>query len=369
MEKINKLSLNDVEWKEFVIGKIFNISGTLTTHPSALINGGQTPRITCAATNNGFENTYQNQPTEKGQVLTVDSATIGFVSYQAVDFIATDHVEKISMKNGNTMNRYIGLFLVNAITYSTANKYGYGYKFSQSRIAKQKILLPVTIEGTPDYAFMEEYMRLKETELLEKYRQYISSKIKDLNNEVDKNVEWKEFLFPEIFKIKKGFYNKKPESSNEGKIPFLGATANNNGITEFYTISEIKNNSKTGREPNHPLNKKIFPGNCIAVTNNGSVGYAYYQTTDFTCSHDINPLYLRNQELNREIAFFLITAIEKQRICFEYARKWRPMRMVKSKILLPVNKKGNPDYEYMENYIKQIEQRKLRDYLEYKGLV
>ncbi len=172
MGQKSRLSLNDVEWKEFVIGKIFNISGTVTTHPSALINGGKTPRITCAATNNGFENTYQNQPTEKGQVLTVDSATIGFVSYQAVDFIATDHVEKISMKNGNTMNRYVGLFLVNAITYSTANKYGYGYKFSQSRIAKQKILLPVTAEGAPNYAFMEAYMKQIEEKLLERYKKY-----------------------------------------------------------------------------------------------------------------------------------------------------------------------------------------------------
>lgn len=345
MEKINKLSLNDVEWKEFVIGKIFNISGTLTTHPSALINGGQTPRITCAATNNGFENTYQNQPTEKGQVLTVDSATIGFVSYQAVDFIATDHVEKISMKNGNTMNRYIGLFLVNAITYSTANKYGYGYKFSQSRIAKQKILLPVTIEGTPDYAFMEEYMRLKETELLEKYRQYISSKIKDLNSEVDENIEWKEFEIGEIFQLTRGRRLIESHRMN-GKTAYYSASKSNNGLTDFI---------------NNPL--FIMQDKIIVST----FCDAYFVKGRFTASDEIT--ILSNNFVNEFSGKFIAKIINSNQNKYAFGRKAFSDRLIKQKIILPVNKKGNPDFEYMENYIKQIEQRKLRDYLEYKGLV
>ncbi len=180
-----------------------------------------------------------------------------------------------------------------------------------------------------------------------------------------KNKEWKEFLFPEIFEIKKGFYNKKPKSSKMGKIPFLGATKDNNGITEFYTLNEIEQSSKTGNGKNEPLDKKIFKGNCIAVTNNGSVGHAYYQITDFTCSHDINPLYLKDYQLNKHIAKFLIASIEKQKVCFEYARKWRPIRMVKSKILLPVNSKGKPDYEFMETYMRNKEQERINAYINY----
>ncbi len=86
--------LAGVEWREFKIGEIFHISGTITTHPSGLLAGGKTPRITCAATNNGLDNVYKNLPTEKGGILSIDSATIGFVAYQENDFIATDHVEK-----------------------------------------------------------------------------------------------------------------------------------------------------------------------------------------------------------------------------------------------------------------------------------
>lgn len=168
---------------------------------------------------------------------------------------------------------------------------------------------------------------------------------------------WKEFNFIDIFNIKCGFYNKKPQSESKGKIPFIGATEYNNGITEFYSYSNILCSSKTGKEPNESIDKKIFKGNCICVTNNGSVGFAYYQKTRFTCTHDVNPLYLKNHLLNKYIAMFIIAAIEKQRVCFMYARKWRPCRMIKSKIMLPVNSKGEPDYKFMEEYIKEREEK------------
>lgn len=175
-----------------------------------------------------------------------------------------------------------------------------------------------------------------------------------------KNIQWAEFMFIDIFEIKNGFYNKKPNPSINGKIPFIGATQNNNGITEFYTLNDIVSNSKVGYGKNEDITKKMFKGNCIAVTNNGSVGFAYYQIHNFTCSHDVNPLYLKNYELNEYIAKFLISAIEMQRVCFEYARKWRPKRMVKSKILLPINENGEPNYSFMEHFMQQKEIEKFR---------
>ncbi len=177
--------------------------------------------------------------------------------------------------------------------------------------------------------------------------------------------KWQEFNFIDVFNIKGGFYNKKPPLEENGTIPFLGAVDNNNGITEFYTFENIKRNSKTGWGVNEPIERKIFPGNCICVTNNGSVGYAYYQTHKFTCTHDVNPLYLKNRELTPSIAKFLIAAIEKQRVCFRYVRKWRPCRMVKSKILLPINSHGLIDYDFMESFIKDVEDQKIEEYRNY----
>lgn len=160
------LKLNDRKYKSFKISDIFKVSGTVTTHPSKLIEGGFTPRITCAATNNGLDGTYKNAPTEKGDVLTIDSATIGYVSYQYRDFIATDHVEKLMFKDGSKIGYHCGLFIKTMIDNAVSGKYGYGYKFSQTRIKKQTIILPITAEQEPDWQFMEEYMKQVERKIL-----------------------------------------------------------------------------------------------------------------------------------------------------------------------------------------------------------
>lgn len=173
--------------------------------------------------------------------------------------------------------------------------------------------------------------------------------------------EWSSFCFPDIFEIHGGYYNKKPKDLGyAGNIPFYGASQRNNGITSWHTIEQIKVATKTGDDKDHPLEKKIFPGNSIVVTNNGSVGFAYFVEHDFTCTHDVNPLYLKARILNRHLAFFIIAQIEKQRVCFEYARKWRPERMLTSRIMLPVDSSGEPDWEFMEAYMRQ-EEKKILD--------
>ena len=178
--------------------------------------------------------------------------------------------------------------------------------------------------------------------------------------------KWKEFPFIKIFHIYGGYYNKKPKMSEAGNTPFLGATQTNNGITGFSSKNDIKNSTKEGNyDSKNTLTWKIFNKNCIVVTNNGSVGYAYYQPYSFTCSHDINILFLKKKKLNRHIAYFLIQAIEKQRESFEYARKRRPKRMKKSKLLLPIDAKGEPDRAFMESYMKELEQKILKNAVSY----
>ena len=175
--------------------------------------------------------------------------------------------------------------------------------------------------------------------------------------------EWRSFDFVKIFDIHGGYYNKKPEMTENGTIPFLGATENNNGVTGWCSMQDIERTSRTGVEKSDPVSGKIFSGNCIVVTNDGSVGHAYYQATEFTCSHSVNVLYLREIPLTVPIAFFMIVAIEKQAVCFEYARKWRPSRMVRSKLLLPVDDHGKPDYIFMEQYIRDMMLKKYFQYL------
>lgn len=172
--------------------------------------------------------------------------------------------------------------------------------------------------------------------------------------------KWKTFLFTEVFIIKKGFYNKKPEESGNGTIPFLGATDKNNGVTAYYTKDEINSSSKTGSLPNDTIDKKIFPGKSVCVTNNGSVGYAYYQETEFKCSHDVNPLYRKDGEFNYFTGLFVASIIMKDRYRWGYGRKWRPERMVKSKINLPATNEGKPDWDWMEKFMKSLKHKPIK---------
>lgn len=172
---------------------------------------------------------------------------------------------------------------------------------------------------------------------------------------------WHEFVYNRIFDVKKGFYNKKPEHNIDGDIPFLGATEKSNGVTEYYSLDDIESASKTGDENNAPIEEKLFASNSLCVTNNGSVGFAYYQPIQFTCSHDVNPLYIKGGKFSVYSALFVATVIELDRYRWAYGRKWRPERMVKSTIKLPsktINGKIVPDWEYMEKYIKMLPYQK-----------
>ena len=169
--------------------------------------------------------------------------------------------------------------------------------------------------------------------------------------------QWREFEFSQVFDVQKGFYNKKPDHTTPGDIPFLGATERCNGVTEYYSVDDIEAASKTGDENNVELDKKLFSGGALCVTNNGSVGCAFYQPVTFTCSHDVNPLYILDGQFDMFIALFVGTVIEMDKYRWAYGRKWRPERMVKSTLLLPVKEidgKTSPDWEFMRNYIKTL---------------
>ena len=346
------IPLNQKEWGEFEIGKLFEVSGTVTTHPSKLIKGGTVPRITCASTNNALDDFYKNNTTEKGGVLTVDSATIGFISYHEYDFIATDHVEKIAFPDNSKIPKHIGLFLTESIEFSVGKKYGYGYKFSQHRIKKQKLLLPITAEGAPDYAYMEAYIRSIETKLLQKYVDYISLKIKALDEKGAaipmKQKDWGEFYLNEVFvEIQRGKRFKKGDHK-KGTIPYVSSSALNNGIDGFIDKKE---------------NIRIFT-NCLTIANSGSVGATFYQPFSFVASDHVTKL--QNNNLNEFIYLFIASIVKRLNEKYSFNRERNDARIQREKLLLPITAEGAPDYAYMEAYMQQIAYEKLTTYISKK---
>jgi hypothetical protein len=146
--------------------------------------------------------------------------------------------------------------------------------------------------------------------------------------------KWKSFEYDSLFKIKKGKRLTK-EYFISGKTPFIGSIDSNNGYRDLI-----------GQEP-------IHEGNTITVNYNGSVGEAFYQPVPFWASDDVNVLYPK-YKFNKYLAMFILPLIRIEKYRFNYGRKWEMERMKKSTIKLPVDKSGNPDWQYMENYIKSL---------------
>lgn len=170
---------------------------------------------------------------------------------------------------------------------------------------------------------------------------------------------WKEFKLIDIFIVKGGYYNKKPEHSISGTIPFLASSESNNGVTEHYSINDICAWDKVGN-PDNSLDGKIYSGKCIAVTVNGSVCNAYYQKEDFTCSHDITALYAKNHLMTPEQALFVCTVIMAEKYRWSYGRKPHDVKKFgRSIIKLPALENGEVDWEYMSVFVKSLNYKPL----------
>lgn len=167
-----------------------------------------------------------------------------------------------------------------------------------------------------------------------------NTKVSPLNKKslIDGNYDlraehWRYFLYKDIFLIKKG---RSPKNKGDGNTFLVSATGLNNGISK-------KVNSKS--TPNVE--------NVITVSSNGAVGDAFYQSQDFFATGDVNILNPKF-DLTPYIAMFLNTVIRKEQFRFNYGRKWGKEKMSTHKIKLPVDKNNQPDWQFMENYIKSL---------------
>lgn len=153
----NHSFLNTNDWVEFSLSELFEISGSKTT-PIEELKGygiGKYPYITTKATNNGADGFFDYQ-SEKGNCLVIDSAVLGYCTYQELPFSASDHVEILRPKF--VMNQYIAMFLVTLINQDTY-RYSYGRKRSQKQIRRDVIKLPIDENGKPNWSLMEKYIK------------------------------------------------------------------------------------------------------------------------------------------------------------------------------------------------------------------
>jgi len=298
------------------------------------LKSGKVPLISSKGTNQGIYGLFEINPKYKKVISVPRTGTICEAFYQEGECCIDDNcLVMIPKKEIDIKEMIYFVLLVRMEKY----KYVYGRQVTPDRLGNTKI--PNTI---PKWIIDLKISLPKITK----------EKVKGINISL-KDRKWKFFRYDKIFDIRKGYYNKKPSESSNKEVPFIGATDKNNGVTSYHLMDNIKRYDKTGKE-DFQENGRIFDENSITISNNGSVGYAFYQSKKFTCSHDVNPVYLLNKELNVFIAMFLCTVIGLEKYRWNYGRKWRPIRMPSSLIKLPVDSEGNPDWQFMEDYIKSL---------------
>lgn len=147
---------------------------------------------------------------------------------------------------------------------------------------------------------------------------------------------WKNFRLDSLFNIVKGSRLTK-QDMKEGELNYIGATAFNNGITNYISNKE-----------------HIHPGGTLTVAYNGSIGQTFYQEQPYWATDDVNVFYPKF-EMTKHIALFIAPLIKAAGRNYAYTDKWQLKDMEKCCIPLPHDKSGNPDWEYMDAYMKKIE--------------
>lgn len=341
------MTWTDVDWKVFSLTEIFveiqrgkrlkkddHIDGVIPYASSTSLNNGIDGFI---GNTNGGVRSFAN-------CLTIaNSGSVGSTFFQPFRVIASDHVTKLENKQ---FNKYTYLFLATMIS-RVSEKYGFNREINDQRIKKEKILLPVNSKGNPDYAFMERYMKQKEIKLLASYEHFISSR--EWSGNVESKIKWKEFKLTEIFDFVKGDQNNMA-SIMSGSIPLVSAKKSDNGYKSFVSKS-----------------KKLYKENSLTLNNDGDggAGISYYQPTAYLLDSHVTALYPKT-ELSKFTLLYISRSITAQRAKFGHGYSINNQRLKVFKLMLPAKENGEPDYLYMESYMKGLECEKLREYLDYK---
>ena len=347
MQNNMNLKISDREWKQFKLATIFKIENCKCSKVSGL-KKGTTPYVGATNRNNGVMNFVKadKKLITKGNCIAFicdGEGSVGYSIYKSEDFIGSTTVK---VGRNENLNKYNATFIT-TIADTVRSKYNFGFKRNETHLKNEILMLPANEKGEPAFEFMESFMKQKEQEKFQAYNTYINKRYKELKEfktvESIEEKEWGEFFIGDVTEILSGrdIYG---SERIKGKTPYISATANNNGIGHF-----VGNENPTKES------------GCLSVNRNGSVGYSFYHPYEALFGNDCRKLRLKKP--SKHVGIFISQQITRQRGKYGYGYKMGTARLKRQKIMLPINDLNEPDYNYMENYMKQLEYKKLNEYL------
>lgn len=209
-------------------------------------------------------------------------------------------------------------------------------------------MLPISKGACPDWQFMDRYSRTFAERKISAYKKYAETVLAQLQHrdiERLENKRWADFFIEDIATISSGrdIYDAERVL---GDIPYISSTSKDNGIGHFVGNSNLTLESE-----------------CLSVNRNGSVGYSFYHPYKGLFSNDCRKLKLKGG--NGFAGRFIANQITMQREKYNYGYKMGTARLKRQKIMLPISEDGKPDWQFMEQYIKNLYCKKLKEYLDY----
>lgn len=151
--------------------------------------------------------------------------------------------------------------------------------------------------------------------------------------------QWEEFVIKDLFTVKRPSARSQA-NYEDGNVPFVASGNFNNGVLKYLQPKE---------------DEVLDAGNCITVS--PIDGSSFYQEDDFLGRGGAGSsiILLYNPNLNLYNGYFIATVIRT--VCRKYAYSDMANKdtIGSEKIKLPVDKTGNPDFSYMEKYMKNLE--------------
>lgn len=344
-------------WKEFRVGELFE-KLNLRFLPNRVFDKASDisevkseefnlPLVNAKHSNNGIMY-YGRKHEWEYEVLTIDIVADGAAS--------TGDVYAQPQETGVLYNAYLvkpkakcvtGLilfFLSTVIQRCVKDHFGYDNKCTWDKVKHETILLPVDKTGQPDWAYMESYMANLEAKVAESLT--LLQAAKDAEKKKVDTREWGEFRVGELFDIHptKAYKCTNAELLDNGETHVVVNSAYNNGVGGLSTL------------------KPTEQGNMITFSDTVDANTIFYQDKPFIGYPHVQGLYpigiFRKNWTELSLKYFATVFRQKAlSIGFDYGNKFRRDIAVKLYIFLPVDKTGQPDWEYMEEYMRKVEER------------
>lgn len=352
------MELSERQWEPFFISSMFPVP----KRGKRIVNKdhieGKKPLVSSIGNNNGVTNFIGN--TKKVRVynkcisIANGGSSAGKAFYEPFEFIASDHVTHCK-NDGFTENQYLALSAL--ISGKLTEKYSFSREITDHRISREKVMLPVNDAGEPDFDFLEQYISELKNKLSRQYLDYSKRKIGSMQSAniptLDEK-EWKDFFVAG----EDGVFDADSTSSGadknklnltEGEIPYITRSNEQNGISLF--ISEEQATKWQADE-----------GNTITIGLDTQT--VFYQPHKYYTGQNIQVI--RHEKMNEYIAMFIISMLKVQMKNFNWGGNGVTLgRLCRTKMMLPVNDSGEPDFDYMEQYIKNQMVKKYKDYIAY----